>query len=115
MLNARLHPLVWLTLIAFVVSSCSTAINVRSEDYARIDTEQTYRVVMRDGREYEAKNLVVDVNDATFMFNGEKKTVPTGEIQVIQKINDNELVTGLVVIGIAVALAGGLVLIFAQD
>ena len=115
MLNTRYHPLIWLTLLAFAVSSCSTAINVRSEDYARIDTEQTYRIVMRDGREYEAHNLVVDVNQATFTHEGEKKSVPTDQIQVIQKINDNELVTGLVVIGIAAALVGGLVLIFAND
>jgi hypothetical protein len=115
MLTARLHPLIWLTLLAFAVSSCSTAINVRSEDYARIDTEQTYRIVMRDGKEYEAHNLVVDVNEATFTTDGEKKTVPTDQIQLIQKINDNELVTGLVVIGIAGALAAGLVIIFAQD
>ena len=115
MLNTRCHPLIWLTLIALVVSSCSTAINVRSEDYARIDTESTYRIVMRDGREYEAHNLVVTVNEATFVHEGKKKSVPTDQIQVIQKINDNELVTGLVAIGIVAALVGGLVVIFANN
>ena len=106
---------VWIALLAFTVASCSTAINLRSEDYGRIDADQTYRIVMLGNREYTANHLVIQDGVASFMQEGEQMSVPVDEIMLIQQINSNELLTGLVVVGIAVALAGGLVLLLKAD
>jgi hypothetical protein len=105
----------WITLLAFAVTSCSTAINVRSEDYSRIEPDNTYRIILHDDREYTATNLVIKDGVASFTQKGEPVSIPVDEILVIQQINDNELMTNMVGIGIVLALVGGLVLLIAQD
>ena len=88
---------------------------MRKEDYSRIEPDQTYRIVTKDQREYEAKNLAINDDDASFMHKGERVRVPAQDIVLIQQINDNELLTGVVGLGIVVALVGGVILLVAQD
>lgn len=106
---------IWITLLAFTVTSCSTAMNVRKEDYSRIEPDQTYRILTKDEREYEAKNLEIKDEVASFTHKGERVTVPAQDIVLIQQINDNELLTGVVGLGIVLALVGGLMVLLAQD
>jgi hypothetical protein len=74
MMNRKLA--LWVALMAFLVASCSTAINVRKEDYSRIEPDRTYRIVMADSTEYEAKNLVIKDDVATFTQKDKPTTVP---------------------------------------
>ena len=106
------RPFVWLMLLLFTVTSCSTAVNLRSEDYGKIDPGETYHVVMADGREYVARNLAVTDGTASFTQGEEKVSVPVDEIKLIQQVNEHEVLTGVIVVGIAVAVVGGLVLLF---
>jgi len=106
------RPFVWLVLLAFTVTSCSTAANLRSEDYGKIDPLETYHLVMTDGREFMARNLVVKDDTASFTQGDEKLSVPVNEIKLIQQVNEHEVLTGVIVAGIAVAVVGGLVLLF---
>jgi hypothetical protein len=106
------RPCVWLVLLAFTVTSCSTAVNLRSEDYSKIDPHETYHVVMTDGREYMAKNLAMKDGVATFTQGDDVVSVPVDEIKLIQQVNEQEVLTGVIVVGIALAIVAGLVVLF---
>ena len=106
---------VWMTLMAFLVASCSTAINVRKEDYSRIEPDRTYRIVMADSTEYEAKNLVIKDDVATFTQKDKPTTVPLSEVTLIQQVNKHEILKVGVGLGIVVALAVGLIVLLEPD
>lgn len=105
----------WTALLAFTVTSCSSAINVRPEDYGRIASDNTYRIVTLDNREYEATNLAIKNDIAEFRHDGKPMSVPLSEIRLIQHINNNEILTGAVALGIAAVLTVGLVLVLKPD
>jgi hypothetical protein len=106
---------VWVALMAFLVASCSTAINVRKEDYSTIEPDRTYRIVMADSTEYEGKNLVIDEEVATFTRNDERVTVPVGEITLIQQVNKREMLKVGLGLGLIVAAVGGLMVLVGSD
>ena len=114
-MNARWRLPAWFTLLLVVVSSCSTTMNIRVEDYSRVEPDRTYLITTSDNRAIEAKDLVIAGDTATFTHEGEKMSLPLDQIQLIQQINDNELVTGLVGIGIVTALLVGLVVVATRD
>lgn len=103
-----LRPVTWLVLVALVVSSCSTTMNLRREDYARIDPVETYTVLMSDGREFRATNLVVGDDTATFIADGKPVSVPVAEIQTIQQVTEHALLSTASAVGIGVIIVGGL-------
>ena len=106
---------VWMTLMAFLVASCSTAVNVRKEDYSRIEPDRTYRIVMADSTEYEAKNLVIKDDVATFTQKKTPTTVPLNEVTLIQEVNKNEVLKIGIGLGIVSALIVGLIVLLEPD
>jgi hypothetical protein len=110
-----LKPLAWVMLPVLAMTSCSSAMNVRPDDYGRIEADSTYRIVMVDGREYKAINLVVKGDVASFTHDRQPVTVPVKEIQLIQKLNEHAVMTGVMGLGVAAAIVGGLVLIMKPD
>ena len=115
MLAMTRHPTAWLTLCMFVVASCSTTMNIRKEDYHRIEPENKYRIIMMDNREYEVTQLVITGNVATFQQKDEKLSLPVDHIREIQQIHNKELLTGVVALGIVGALVGGLIVLLKPD
>ena len=99
----------WVALMAFLVASCSTAINVRKEDYSRIEPDRTYRIVMADSTEYEAKNLVIKDDVATFTQKEKPTTVPLDEVTLIQQVNKHEILKVGLGLGVVALLVGGLI------
>jgi hypothetical protein len=106
---------VWMTLMALLTTSCSTTMNIRREDYHRIDPERTYHVVMADSSEYDVKKLVVERDVATFTRNGQRMTVPVEQIMVIQQVNKREVLKVGIGLGIVSALIVGLIVWLEPD
>ena len=106
---------VWVALMAFLVTSCSTTMNIRREDYHRIDPERTYHMVMADSSEYDVKNLVIERDVATFTRQEERMTVPVEQISVIQQVNKREVLKVGIGLGIVSALIVGLIVLLEPD
>lgn len=115
MLHMARRASVWIALLTFTLAACSSTINLRTEDYARAELDRDYRIVMLDDREYTATNLAIKDGVASFTQKGEAVSVPVDEIKLIQQVNNNELLTGVVGVGIALAIVGGLVLVMKPD
>ena len=115
MMKARWRFLVWLTLLAFLVVSCTTIANVRPEDYGRIEPDETYHVITVDSVDYEVKNLTVTDSVATFTHNGETKSLAMSNVRQIQQVNNHAILKTGIGVGAALALTVGLVVLLKPD
>jgi len=107
-------PAAWIAILAVLTMACSTTINVIPQDYGRIDPENSFRIITTDDHEYEVTNLVIKDDVATFVSDGKDVSLPVDQIRLIQQINTNEILTGTIVIGIALAMVGGIILLVNQ-
>lgn len=107
-------PAAWLSILAVLMTACSSTINVIPQDYSRIDPQNSYRIMTTDDHSYEATNLAVKDDVATFVTDGKPMSVPVDQIVLIQQINTNEILTGTIVIGMALAMVGGIILLLNQ-
>jgi hypothetical protein len=76
MMNRLWNPAAWLAILAVITMSCSTTINVIPQDYSRIDPSNMFRIITVDDHTYEATNLVVKDNVATFSWSRRTRSRP---------------------------------------
>jgi hypothetical protein len=115
MMNRLWNPAAWLAILAVITMSCSTTINVIPQDYSRIDPSNMFRIITVDDHTYEATNLVIKDDVATFISDKQAMTMPVEQIRLIQQVNDNEILTGTIVIGLALVMVGGIFLLLNAD